>query len=468
MGRARCHPERSEGSARLALCATLGVALLAACAEPRSVNIAVDTSQTFQTMSGWEATAQAGSESPSYAHYRDTLIALAANDLQLNRVRLEVRSGVEHTRDYWREGQAGRLRGTDYRCGRYETLNDNDDPRVIDWKGFQFSELDLTVKTLVLPLQKAIAARGERMVLNVNYVSFFKQCPSGRRYDHRDAAEYAEFVLATTLHLRDTFGLVPDLWEIILEPDNTVDWGSQAVGRAIVATAARLRENGFVFRFVAPSNTAAEAAVRYYDGLRTVAGAGAEVEELGYHRYRWVTRWTLRDIAARGTRDGVRTAMLEHIGSGVDDLLDDLTIAQVSAWSQYALAYENEQDNGGLYYRIDETDPRHPVVREGSRTRFLRQVFRTARLGAVRIGATSDHRTARPVAFRNAAGPVGVAVRTTRAADISVAGLPAGRYAISSATEQRERDSLPDVVIAAGAAVHASIVAAGVVTLLAR
>ena len=445
----------------------LAVMLLTGCGES-SVRVTVDTTQAFQTMSGWETTAQAGSESPSYPLYRDTLVALAANDLGLNRVRLEVRSGVEHRRDYWREGRAGHLRGDDYRCGRYETVNDNDDPRVIDWSGFQFSELDHTVESLVLPLRAAIAARGERMVLNVNYVSFFKQCPPGRRYDHRDAAEYAEFVLATTQHLRDKYGLVPDLWEIILEPDNTVDWGSAAVGRAIVATAARLRENGFTFRFVAPSNTQAEAAVRYYDGLREVPGAGAEVEELGYHRYRWITRWTLRDIAERRTRDGVRTAMLEHIGSGVDDLIDDLTIANVSAWSQYALAYANDKDNGGLYYRIDDSDPRHPVVREGSRTRFLRQVFRAGRLGARRIAATSDARAARPVAFRNTNGAVGVAVRTTRAAAITVAGLPSGRYGITSATEDRERDSLPDVVVAPGALAHASIGGAGVITLLAR
>ena len=49
-------------------------------------------------MSGWEVTAQAGHESPAYPLYRDTLLALAANDLGVNRLRLEVRSGVENTR----------------------------------------------------------------------------------------------------------------------------------------------------------------------------------------------------------------------------------------------------------------------------------------------------------------------------------------------------------------------------------
>ena len=419
-------------------------------------------------MSGWEVTSQAGHDGPSYPLYRDTLLALAANDLGVNRLRLEVRSGVENTRDYYREGKAGHLDGNAYRCGRYETVNDNADPRVINWDGFKFSELDRTVETLALPLQRAIAARGAHMVLNVTYVSFLRQCPQGRRYDHADAAEYAEFVLATSLHLRDRYGLVPDLWEIILEPDNTDDWSSAAIGRAIVAAAARLREHGFATRFVAPSNTAMEAALRYYDVIRTMPAARAEIAEFAYHRYRLSTRGVLRTIGERARQDTVRTAMLEHIGADVDELLDDLTIANVSAWSQYALAYATREDRGGIYYTVDESDPRRPVVREGRRTPFLRQVFRAAQLGAVRIGAASSDQSARPVAFRNADAGVGVAVRTTRATGLVVLGLPAARYAITYATAEQPHGVLADTVIALGNTLVATIPSAGVLTLRAR
>jgi hypothetical protein len=419
-------------------------------------------------MTGWEATAQAGHESPAYPLYRDTLLSLAAGDLGLNRLRLEVRSGVEHTRDHYHEGQAGRLRGDAYRCARYETVNDNNDPHVINWDGFKFTELDRTVETVALPLQRAIASRGGRMVLNVTYVSFLRQCPLGRRYDHTDAAEYAEFVLATSIHLRDKYGLVPDLWEVILEPDNTDDWSSATIGHAVVAAAARLRENGFATRFVAPSNTAMEAAVRYYDALRSMPGVRSEWAELSYHRYRVNTKGVLRAIAARVQRDSVRSAMLEHIGSDVDDLLDDLTIANVSAWSLYALANVSDKDRGGLYYIVDESDAAHPTVREGKRTPFLRQVFRAAQLGAVRIGASSDGNVARPVAFRNPDGRVGVAIRTTRPARLTVRGLPAGRYAVTYATLQRPHGTLGDTVIAARGDVVAEIPAAGVLTVLAR
>ncbi len=443
---------------------------LTACGPQRSVStrIIVDSTSVFQTMSGWEATAQAGQEGDAYHLYRDSLLSLATGDLGINRLRLEVRSGVESNRDYVLESRSGRLAGNAYRCGRYETVNDNDDPFVIDWKGFQFTELDRAVESLALPLRNAIEARGEHMVLNVTYVSFMRQCPTTARYDHANADEYAEFVLATSIHLRDKYGLAADLWEIILEPDNTNAWSSTAIARAILAADVRLRQNGFGTRFVAPSNTAMEAAVRYYDVIRTIPGVHPALAELSYHRYRFSSRATLRQIADRARRDTVRTAMLEHIGSGVDDLLDDLTIANVSAWSQYALALTSDRDRGGLYYIVDERDASHPVVREASRTPFVRQVFRAARNGAVRIAASSDKGAARPVAFRNRDGRFGVAIRTTRSVRISIAGLPAGRYAITFATEAIPRGERPDTVIVAGASVVADIPGAGVLTVLAR
>lgn len=445
--------------------AAIGILLLG-CQAPGPARVMVDTTGQYQTMTGWEATAWAGQERADYGRYRDTLMGLAAHELGINRLRLEVRSGVEHRRDYWTEGQAGRLTGDDYRCARYETLNDNDDPRSIDSSGFQFTELDNTVERIVLPLQGELAARGGRLSVNMNYVSFFRQCPRDRRYDHIDADEYAEFVLATLLHLRGKYGLVPDTWEVILEPDNTDGWSSSVIGRAIVATQARLSTNGFAIRFIAPSTTAAEAAPRYYDGIRAVPGAAEHIGELAYHRYRWVTEGMLREIGARGRAHRVQTAMLEQIGADVDALLDDLTIANVSAWSQFALASMGEEDTGAAYYAVVPAGSRF-VVREQSRTPFLRQVFSAATLGAVRIGATSDASGVRAVAFRNPDHGVGVAVRTSTARTVLVDGVPPGRYAVTFATRDSSRGHRSDVTATSGA-VEVRIPDAGVLTLRRR
>lgn len=454
-------PEVQKG----AVLAPIGLLLLG-CQVPGSARIVVDTTALHQTMTGWEATAWAGQERAAFTQYRDTLLALGAHDLGINRLRLEVRSGVEHRRDYWTEGRAGRLSGDDYRCARYETLNDNDDPRSIDTAGFQFTELENTVERIVLPMQRLVAARGGRLAVNANYVSFFRQCPHGRRYDHINAEEYAEFVLATMLHLRGKYGLVPDTWEVILEPDNTDGWSSAVIGRAIVATQARLAENGFAIKFIAPSTTAAEAAPRYYDGIRTVPGAAEHIGELAYHRYRWVTEGMLREIGARGRTYRVQTAMLEQIGADVDALLDDLTIANVSAWSQFALASMGEEDTGAGYYAVVPAGSGF-VVREQSRTPFLRQVFSAATLGAVRIGATSDASGVRAVAFRNPDDGVGVAVRTSTARTVLVHGIPQGRYAVTFATRDSTRGQRPDVTATSGA-VEVRMPDAGVLTLRRR
>jgi hypothetical protein len=113
-------------------------------------------------------------------------------------------------------------------------------------------------------------------------------------------------------------------------------------------------------------------------------------------------------------------------------------------------------------------DPRHPVVQEGSRTRFLRQVFRTAPLASVRIGATSNVAAARPVAFRQASGAVAVAIRTMGALRLTIVGLPAGRYAISYATATRAHGGWPDARIAPGEPLDAAMPAAGVLSVLPR
>ncbi len=39
--------------------------------------------------------------------------------------------------------------------------------------------------------------------------------------------------------------------------------------------------------------------------------------------------------------------MLEHIGSGTDDLYKDLTVGNVSRWQQFTLAFPSTADNGG-------------------------------------------------------------------------------------------------------------------------
>lgn len=458
----------------------LGLALLlvGGCARnPVTARITVDTTQRFQTVGDWEVTSQAGQSWAAYPRFRDSLMTLAA-DLGLSRLRLEVRSGAEHrSRDYWAENRARRLTGNAFRCARYETENDNADPRLLDTAGFHFTELDESVERLALPLKRAVEARGGRLAISVNYVAFITQCPAGWRYEHTDPEEYAEFVLAVVQHLKRRWDLTPDYWEVILEPENTADWNGTLIGRAVVATAARLREAGFGhIRFIGPSTTSTAGAAAEWDALVRVPGARQHMAELSYHRYRGVSLDALRAIARLSRRDSVRTAMLEKIGAGIDQLIGDFTIAQTSSWQQYALADMIEpkdydgRDGGGLYFVVRRDSAPGVRLRPGVRTPGLRQVMHYVRPGGVRLAAESDREDTQALAFRNADGRHVVVARTRaeRGAALSIAGLPAGSYGVTFVTQDTLRGEHPDITVGAGGVLSTTLPAAGVLTVFAR
>jgi len=253
----------------------LSVILIAGLASCSDTVITVNPATTYQTIIGWEATTYVGQDSadfPKFQHLLPQLFDHAVKELGINRVRLEIRSGTENVRDYWAQWRAGQIDYPTWRCVRYSTVNDNSNPFVINWAGFQFSGLDHQIDTVVLPLKRRLEARGERLYINLTYVAFTGQikCP-GLDYNHDDSPEeYAEFVLATYLHLKKKYGWIPDAWEVILEPDNTAFWRGKQIGDAIVAAAKRLKANGFTPRFVAASNTNMGSAVAYIDAMMEV------------------------------------------------------------------------------------------------------------------------------------------------------------------------------------------------------
>lgn len=420
-----------------------------------AVRVTLDPSTTYQTISGWEATAQAGQDEVStFAAYDERLFDAVVDDLGITRLRLEVRSNSENPADLWAQGRRSG-------CDRYEAVNDNADPRSINSAGFHFSELDHTVRTVVLPIKQRVEARGDPFHLNVNYVAFIGGC-AGRAYAHRDAEEYAEFVVATYRHLRDTFGLVPDTWEVILEPDNSSGvWSGTYVGRAIAAAGARLQAAGFTPRFVAPSTTNMATALSYLDAVLAVPGARQHLAEISYHRYSGVSEGTLRSIGQRAAQLGVGAAMLEHIGSGYEDLHADLTLGRNAAWQQFTLAFTGG-DDGTKYYVVEGSD-----VRISDDARHLRQYFRYVRPGAVRIGASADDGAVNPVAFRNAGGGHAVVLKASRGLTFAVLGLPAGTYGVSYATAGASAE-LDPVTISQGGAVVGTIPGRGVATVWRR
>ncbi|MCA0374507.1 MAG: hypothetical protein LCH84_02485 [Gemmatimonadetes bacterium] len=453
------------------------VALAAACTTrveaphaPVALTVTVDSTARFQTMQGWEGSSQFGQDEAGFASWPHAALVDSLVDLGIDRVRLELRAGVENPVDWH-----ARLQGRDYeqwRKVRYQTVNDNADPQVIDTAGFQFSEIDRKVALLVGPMRERWAARGESLYVSVCLVAFVGDRPAG--YVHQDPAEYAEFVLALFQHLQRRVGWVPDAVELMLEPDNGTPYTGTRLGGALVAVSSRLRAAGFTPAFIGPSTKRMDAAVPFVDDLLRVPGAAGLLTELSYHRYGGVSDATLTAIAQRASQLGVRTAMTELIGADVRTLHDDLTKGNVSAWQQYTLAFPGK-DNGGHYFAWQDG---RPVM--GDRTRYLRQYFRYVRRGAVRVGATvADSastggmssvgaESARVTAFVHPRTGFVTVVQTPAAGAVVVRGLRPGRYGVHMTTAAATGQALADVTADAAGALRVTLPAAGVVTVFAR
>ena len=207
-------------------------------------------------------------------------------------------------------------------------------------------------------------------------------------------------------------------------------------------------------------------AITYLDGLVQIPRVPEYLTDFSYHRYSGVSPAALRAIGDRASQYGIRTGMLEHIGSGYEDLHEDLLVGRNSSWEQFALGFCTS-DDGAQYYTINQSNPAAPVVAEASGTRFLKQYFRHVRLNAVRIGAASGDDRFSPIAFRNTDGKVVVIIKATTGGSLQVRGLPTGTYGMYYAINSGSGVS-PDGVVSAEGALTVTVPARGVVTAFLR
>lgn len=438
----------------------------------QQAQIMIDPNTSYQTMVGWEAVSQAGqlnetdsitnksNLNPAFANYKNQLYDQAVNDLGLNRIRLEIRAGLENPVDYFDKYLNGQITFDTYKALWYEIINDDNDPQNINPNGFKFSELDFFTETLVIPIKQRLADRGEKLYVNLNYVDF-----SASAFEHKNfPEEYAEFMLAAFIHMRDKYGFTPDAIEIILEPDTIANWNASQIGNCIVAAGNRLRANGFNPDFVAPSCTSMFNSLTYFDQLIQVPGVTQFITELSYHRYAGATTAALQGFASRGAQYKIDTSHLELIGATQQDLHADLTVANNSSWQQYALAFPVDTDDGGVYYIVG-SNPNNPTVTLGSRAKFLRQYFRFIRSGALRIKATTTSDAFEPAVFVNTDGKFVAVVKALVGGNIMLQGLPAGTYGVKYTTPSQYDVDATDITIAAGQMLNTFIPRDGVITI---
>ena len=448
----------------IALISVISLACASSASVMQQTTITINPNITHQMITGWEATDQAGQleHSALFQKYKDSLFDQTINDLGINRVRLEIFSGAENPVDHFSQYSNGQISRQQWKDSWYHIINDNDDPKVINPAGFQFTQMDSSIETVVNPLRSLAQNRGEKLHINLNYVDFR---PSA--FEHKNfPEEYAEFMLATFEHIKSKYGWSPDAIEVVLENDNA-DWSGTQIGNAIVAAGKRLRAAGYNPQFVGPSSTNMANAISSFDEMIQTPGIFDYFSELSYHRYGGATPENTQAIGSRAMQYGITAAHLELIGATVDDLYQDLTAGRNSSWAQYTIAWplSNGNDDGGKYYVINDSNPENPQILLGHRTKFLRQYFKYVRRGAMRIEATTDNNNYRPVAFINADCSQVVVIKADTGGSFTIQGLPAGTYGIKYSTMSQYDINLPEVTISAGQPLNTGIPGYGVITI---
>lgn len=383
--------------------------------------ITLNPATQYQTITGWEATAQAGqTECAGFELYQNSVFEQAISTLGISRLRVELTNS----------------------------------PTI----PYNYSSFDNTIEKVVLPLQERSNSLGVKLFININFVDFKS---TGYEYKNKPD-EYANLILETYQHLKNKYGFTPDAWEVILEPDKA-GWSAEQIGNAIAAAAPKLIANGFQPHFIAPSTLSMGNAVTYFDRIIQMPGVQPYLKEMSYHRYADVSDANLQAIANRAVQYGIKTAMLEKIGADYNNLHQDLKIGRNSAWQEYTIAFCTG-DDGAQYYWVENSNPTQPMVNMGNRTKFLRQYFRYILPGAVRIGASSGDGKFDPLAFKNPDGRFVVVIKATAGGSFQVQGLPPGRYGIYYTTTEQYNVLQLGINLQAGQIVTGTIPAAGVIT----
>ncbi len=451
--------ERMRRIARgLALVAGLGVALAgpAFC----EAHVTFDRATTFQTIHGWEATANLLWED-NLEGYRDEVFDRLLPEAGITRIRLEVYSGSENTDHSFRRFLDGTYDEAEWDRRRYVTVNDDGDPFHINPAGFDFADLDWRVDNFVLPLMDRARRQGVKLDINLAVVAFTDQSAPGSPYIHTDPEEFGEFALAAWLHLRDKYGLVPDMFQPMLEPDRVKEWTPETLARAMGAAARRLRAAGFTPRFVAPSVTNVYHTLDWFDAIEKDPDARDALYELSFHRYWGASLKVLAAIAARATEAGVATSMLEYWGGDATYILlhTDLAVGNVSAWQPRAVMET---------FVLDPTRPEGHRLVLADDMRYDALYFRNILPGAVRFAAASDAPGVHPLAFRNPDGSETVVLRSSGPQTAILSGLTPGSYRLSLAIDTGSIDLLDPIEVGPDGAATIHIGGKGVAVLTSR
>lgn len=438
------------------------VAVLQACGPSAADTITVDAATKYQTMSGWEVHARAweidklkNAYDPTWRIHATAIANRMVNELGINRIQVGMPSGAQNPVDYWTQYVNGRISYTTMKARWYEKI-----------KGpIQFSEFDFRVETSVLPMAAALAARGEKLYVNLSFGDFTTAGYIPGTLDYRTSpSEYAAFVLAFFDRLKTKYGITADALELCNEPEHS-GWNGTQLGQALVAVKAKLEAAGYTgINYIGPSTAGSGLMTTYANAMLAVPGAAAALTTVSYHRYDNPRASNIAALDTYAKGKDLKLNMSEWFNATADTLIEDLTAGNVSSWQKWATADRKEvgrTNPQAFYYLADLANPARPVYSMAPNTTFMAAYFRQVRLGAVRVAARSSVTARVPVAFVNTNGDYVVVVKTkagTGSKPVTIRGLRPGTYGVRTISYNEQVTDLADVVMAADSSLTVTLV----------
>jgi len=371
--------------------------------------------------------------------------------------------------------------GLNFPAAVIEKVNDNEDARAMNPQGFDFSTIEPYLREQLLPLRDLVRQRGERFVLYGSVILYRPQA-SGRgtpRFIVEDAEEYVEFSMAALEYLRG-YGLAPDYWVLVNEPDLVRIWTPAQLAERVVLLGQRMRRAGFATRISAPETVQPGGVSTWLSAIAGTPEARRYLGAISYHSYDYdpttgerppaapraaVANWgrllNVPVAQAEQGQAGKKNAHTRWNGLQYEYTLDiaenifaDLLHGNASAWQMHAIIGWGELGSahsaGTLAIaRKDGSGYDKPAQYWGARpfTRWLRP-------GAVRVAlhGTRPRSNVQAVAFLTPAGrPVIVAMnRSRQQQELHIGGLPAARYAVSITTRDEKGTERPAAGLTAG------------------
>lgn len=412
--------------------------------------ITLDETVTYQIMYGWQAAGAGDTTDANFSLYRDALHTDAVDNLGIDRIRLEITKVQDAAQDH-----------------------------------FVLANIASAFNSAITAFRQKVLDAGKQFYLDVCVVggggTGTKKGFSFNSYGAGNAAAFASAMAEVYGYIYANYGFYPDTWEI-LEPD-TFGWltgvGLTAAGSIpdiFATTYDALVAAGLPY--ASGFSSYSTAVGQHNEWINTYnAGASsqrtklrASIAEYIFHDYGDANDASLATAASdlasaqavATVPGGISSAMLERTTADYIRLHRLLSIANISSFQQYTMAFNPGSDNGAQYYVTQATSPYFTIA---SRTKLLRQYFLHIRPYAVRYKATSLDANFDAVAFRNADGSRVVVVKALAAGQFTISGLPAGivsaRYSTASAYDQLAAN----FILPAGGSYTLSIPAAGALTI---